>query len=115
MAFTLNLLYPDLRQIGQTTKVERSTIEQVRARIALLREKTKDAANAKTYDFEQRLAEIKAKETELRVSKKEQRKAAKEAVLRAQLEKEAEKDETTKAEEDDMMQMMGFSGFSTKK
>ena len=58
----LNFLV-DLRRLGQTTRIARSTVEQVRARIALLREKTKEASSAKSYDFNKRLAEIKAKET----------------------------------------------------
>jgi len=45
-----------LRALGQTTRIERSTVEQVRARIAYLREKTKEASNAKSFDFKQRLA-----------------------------------------------------------
>ena len=59
----------DLRALGQTTKISRSTVEQVRARIQMLREKTKGASNAKSYDFEQRLADIKAKEASLRAEK----------------------------------------------
>ena len=37
-------------------------MEQVRARIAYLREKTRAASDAKSFDFEQRLAEVRARE-----------------------------------------------------
>ncbi|KAJ8077291.1 U4/U6.U5 snRNP associated protein [Marasmius tenuissimus] len=96
-----------LRTIGQTTKVERSTLEQVRARIALLREKTKEASSAKAYDFDKRLADIKAKEIALREEKKAQKKAEKEKALASQL--------ADPAENNEMTQMMGFAGFGTSK
>ncbi|KAF8320659.1 hypothetical protein DL93DRAFT_2073278 [Clavulina sp. PMI_390] len=96
-----------LRRLGQTTKVARSTIEQVRARIAFLREKTREAANAKAFDFDARLEEIRQKEQEERDAKRAAKKAARDARLI-----EAVKD----AETDEMSQMMGFGGFgSTKK
>ena len=108
--FSRSLPCPDLRALGQTTRIERSTVEQVRARIAYLREKTKEASNAKSFDFEQRLAEIKRKEAALRDEKKAQKKAQKEKAL-AELAKE-----TAMAQgENDMMQMMGFSGFGSSK
>jgi len=100
----------DLRVIGQTTRIERSTLEQVRARIAYLREKTKEASNAKSFDFDQRLAEVKAKEAALRVDRKAKKQAEKD---KARL--ELVKDSTVDGE-DDMAKMMGFGGFgSTKK
>jgi hypothetical protein len=100
----------DLRTLGQSTKIERSTVEQVRARIAMLRERTKEASNAKAFDFDKRLAEIKSKEQVLRQEKKEQKKAEKE---KARL--ELMKDLTSNAD-DEMAKMMGFGGFgSTKK
>lgn len=100
----------DLRVIGQTTRIERSTLEQVRARIAYLREKTKEASNAKSFDFDQRLKEVKAKEAALRAARKAQKKAEKDKA-RLELVKDATMDG-----EDDMARMMGFGGFgSTKK
>ncbi|KAJ7594318.1 hypothetical protein C8J56DRAFT_820875 [Mycena floridula] len=97
-----------LRALGQTTRLERSTLEQVRARIALLREKTKDAVTAKTYDFDQRLAEVKAKETALREEKKAKKKLVKE---QARLELVHE----TVEGDDEMAKMMGFGGFGSSK
>ena len=96
--------------MGQTTRIARSTVEQVRARIAYLREKTKEASTAKTFDFEKRLAEVREKEAALREEKKAQKKAEKE---RQRV--EAIKDVTTTQEGSDMMQMMGFAGFGTSK
>ncbi|KAF8128266.1 hypothetical protein EV363DRAFT_1510632 [Boletus edulis] len=98
-----------LRKLGQTTRVERSTLEQVRARIALLRERTKEASAAKSFDFDKRLAEVKAQEAARREEKKTQKQAKKEQarILLAQ--------ESTMGVEE-MATVMGFGGFgSTKK
>lgn len=97
----------DLRRLGQTTAVARSTVEQVRARIAFLREKTREAANAKAFDFDQRLKEIREKEEATRTEAKEKKKA----------EKEARRVDTVMATEEDdtMANMMGFAGFGSSK
>lgn len=84
-------------------------MEQVRARIAMLRERTKEASNAKAFDFDKRLAEIKSRELALRQEKKEQKKAEKE---KARL--ELMKDLTSNAD-DEMAKMMGFGGFGSSK
>lgn len=84
-------------------------MEQVRARIAMLRERTKEASNAKAFDFDKRLAEIKSRELALRQEKKEQKKAEKE---KARL--ELMKDLTSNADEE-MAKMMGFGGFGSSK
>lgn len=75
----------------------------------MLREKTKEASNAKSYDFERRLAEIKTKEADLRAEKRKQKQAEKDKV-RAELAKDL-----AAPQEDDMMKMMGFSGFGSSK
>ncbi|KAG6833552.1 hypothetical protein H0H87_005203 [Tephrocybe sp. NHM501043] len=98
-----------LRVLGQTTKLARSTLAQVQARIALLREKTKAAATAKAYDFDQRLAEVKAKEVALRKEKKAAKKAEKEKA-RLELIKD-----TAMEQDDDITKMMGFGGFGSSK
>ena len=99
----------DLRALGQTTRLERSTLEQVRARIAHLREKTKEASTAKAFDFDQRLAEVKAREVALREEKKVQKKAQKEKA-RLELVKESAVDQDV-----EMAQLMGFGGFGSSK
>ncbi|KAG5353488.1 hypothetical protein E4T56_gene2221 [Termitomyces sp. T112] len=98
-----------LRVLGQSTKMARSTLVQVQARIAFLREKTKAATTAKAYDFDQRLAELKAKEVALREQKKAAKKAEKE---KARLELI---NDTAMDQDDDMAKMMGFGGFGTTK
>ena len=103
----------DLRALGQTTKIERSTVEQVRARIAYLREKTKEASNAKSFDFETRLAEVREQEAALR----EEKKAAKKE-LRERARVELAKDTAAAPgapQDENMMSMMGFAGFGTTK
>ena len=77
----------------------------------MLREKAKGASNAKSYDFEQRLAEIKAKEADLRMEKLKLKRAEKEKA-RAELAKDFS---VPQEEEEDMMKMMGFSGFGSSK
>ncbi|KAH9485106.1 Zinc finger matrin-type protein 2 [Psilocybe cubensis] len=96
-----------LRALGQTTKIERSTLAQVQARIAYLREKTKEAASAKAFDFDQRLAEVREKEREIRENKKAERKAEKEKARLAMIQDDGDSE---------MAALMGFGGFgSTKK
>jgi U4/U6.U5 tri-snRNP component SNU23 len=103
----------DLRALGQTTRIERSTVEQVRAKIASLRAQTKEASQAKAFDFDQRLAEIRNKELAVRAEKKAAKKAERE---RARLELAQDAAAMQVDGHDDMMDMMGFSGFgSTKK
>lgn len=95
--------------LGQKTTIERSTVEQVRARIAFLREQKKEASNAKTFDFNRRLAEVKAKADAEREEKKAQKKAEKEKA-RMELVKDV-----TMQPNDEMAQMMGFGGFGSSK
>ena len=96
----------DLRRLGQTTRIARSTVEQVRARIAMLREKTKEAASAKAFDFDKRLEEIRQKEQVEREARKAEKKAAREAKLI-----EIVQDDETAG----MASMMGFGGFGSSK
>jgi U4/U6.U5 tri-snRNP component SNU23 len=101
----------DLRRLGQTTNIERSSVEQVRARIAMLREKTKEAAAAKAYDFEQRLQQIRDNELAERQAKRMKVKEEKAAVKAI---KQEEQEQAIQANPD-MMDMMGFAGFGTTK
>lgn len=87
----------------------RSTLEQVRARIALLREKTKEASTAKSFDFDKRLAELKAQEATRREDKKAKKQAQKEQA-RILLAKES-----TMEVDDEMAAVMGFGGFGSTK
>jgi len=98
-----------LRKLGQTTTIARSSVEQVRARIAFLREKTREAANAKAFDFDQRLREIQQKEESARTEAREKKRAEKVA-RRAETMMD-----TTQDGGDEMSQMMGFAGFGSSK
>jgi U4/U6.U5 tri-snRNP component SNU23 len=100
--------------LGQTTRIERSTVEQVREKIAQLRAQTKDAQTAKNFDFDRRLAEIKAKEDARRTERKTQKKAAKEAAREAERLKTTNEDVDMQSR-DDIAAMMGFGGFGTSK
>jgi U4/U6.U5 tri-snRNP component SNU23 len=82
---------------------------QVQARIALLREKTKEQSSAKSFDFDKRLAEVKAKEDTVRAEKKAQKKAEKERAL-VELVKDSAMDQ-----DNDITKLMGFSGFGSSK
>lgn len=112
LALQLTVPSVDLRALGQTTRIERSTVEQVRARIAYLREKTREASTAKSFDFEQRLAEVREREAALRAEKKAAKKAQREQA-RVELAKDTTAAPTQ--DENDMMQMMGFAGFGSSK
>ena len=94
--------------MGQTTKIERSTLAQVQARIAYLREKTKEAATAKAYDFDQRLAEVREKEQALREQRKAEKKAAKDKARLALINDSENVDS-------EMTALMGFDGFGSSK
>ncbi|GAA5826433.1 hypothetical protein JCM11251_002364 [Rhodosporidiobolus azoricus] len=94
-----------LRRLGQTTKVAKSTLNDVRQKIAELRAKSAAAAQAKQYDFEQRIKEIKAAEA---ASKEEQREAKR---RKKEEEKKAEEAKRTEGVDEDMMKTMGFGSF----
>jgi len=82
----------------------------VQARIAFLREKTKEAASAKEYDFDKRLAEVKEREQALREQKKAEKKAEKEKARLAMI------NDIPSGGDTEMATLMGFGGFgSTKK
>jgi len=94
-----------LRTIGQTTTIERSTLEQVRERIAFLRAQTKERSAAHEFDFERRLSDIRAQELEKREEKKRQRQASRMAAQQSAIE----------GVDVDTFEMMGFAGFGSTK
>ncbi|WWD09171.1 hypothetical protein V865_007293 [Kwoniella europaea PYCC6329] len=67
-----------LRMLGQTTQVERSTLTQVRAKIAALREATKSAVTAKNFDFQARLKAVREAESIEKEKRREDRKRKRE-------------------------------------
>ncbi|KEI37279.1 uncharacterized protein L969DRAFT_19326 [Mixia osmundae IAM 14324] len=95
-----------LRTLGQTTRVARSTLDQVRAKIADLRAKSAEATKAKQYDFEQRLREIKRAEADDKDAKKAKRKEAIQAAKQAAMQE---------GQDEDVAAQMGFGAFGTGK
>jgi len=96
----------DLRKLGQTTKVQRSTLQQVQAKIQELREISAKKMDAKKYDFEQRLKELKELDEEQKQTKREQKRADKEAA------EELRKKQEQESVDPEMAAMMGFSAFN---
>ncbi|POY71071.1 hypothetical protein BMF94_5828 [Rhodotorula taiwanensis] len=94
-----------LRRLGQTTKVKTSTLNDVRLKIAELREKSAAAADKKQYDFEQRIKEIKLAEAKEKEDQREAKRRKKEE------ERQKAEDELNKGADKDMMAMMGFGTF----
>jgi U4/U6.U5 tri-snRNP component SNU23 len=117
------LLGSDLSKLGQSTHVARSTVAQVRARIAQLREQSKTKVDAKNYDFNKRLEEVRAAEREKREARREERRRKRaeererEELARLGVEgKRGEKEvEAAVAAQQSMEDMMGFGGFGGSK
>ncbi|KAJ1969653.1 U4/U6.U5 snRNP associated protein, partial [Dimargaris verticillata] len=60
------------RNLGMSMHVERSTLEQVKARIAMLKERKRQSK--KEYDLDERIEEIKRQEDEQKRQRKERKK-----------------------------------------
>lgn len=125
--------------MGQTTYVARSTVSQVRARIAQLRAETANKTTAANFDFQQRLKEVRDASQAERQRRKDEKKRKREerreeealgriGVIKRSKGENGEKqgvasgggdDETVtdqaQREHDDMAAMMGFGGFGGKK
>ncbi|KAI8459039.1 hypothetical protein BY996DRAFT_4576450, partial [Phakopsora pachyrhizi] len=104
-----------LRQLGQKTQVERSTLSQVRAKIAQLRELTKLQSSSKEYDFTKRLREIREAEQSEREAKRLKKLELKEKKLNGDDPQDGrvERDDQPKIDggaDDEMAKLMGFSG-----
>lgn len=109
-----------LRNIGETGEVRQATAEEVHARIDAAWERLQASKEAGTYNLAERL--------DIRKRKDEQEREAKRAKRREMAErKRAEKEAAAKPDygedvriegehdEDDMMAMMGFTGFASTK
>ena len=53
----LSILFLDQRNLGMSMKIERSTLDQVKARFAINKKKMEE--KKKDYDLEQRVKELK--------------------------------------------------------
>ncbi|GAA6062682.1 hypothetical protein JCM10212_002505 [Sporobolomyces blumeae] len=94
-----------LRRLGQTTKIAKTTLDDVRQKIAELREKTAHASEKKAYDFAQRIKEIQAEESK---DRERQREAKRRKRDEERLEEEKKR---TEGVDDQVAAMMGFAGF----
>ncbi len=122
------IIYLDLRKLGYTPRVERVSVDVVRARLAELRQikaeekirnsKPKVAAieefNSRVSILEQESIEQKAKrDADFAQKKAERQRAAEEAAKKLEEEAARAREE---AGEEDVAALMGFGGFgSTKK
>lgn len=89
------------RNLGMSMRIERSTVDQVKARFALNKKKMEE--KKKEYDLEQKVSELREEEEKLREYRREKKKKRK-----IQEESESQGDP-------DMMAMMGFGGFGGSK
>ncbi|CAO1615342.1 unnamed protein product [Jaminaea pallidilutea] len=94
-----------LLRLGQSTQVARSTVEEVRAKLAELRSRVKEKDAQREYDFESRVAEIAKAEKAAKEEKKRKRAQEKEE------RKKKENSGGAGAQDEEMMKMMGFGGF----
>jgi len=92
------------RNLGMSMKIERSTLDQVKARFAQNKKKLEE--KKKDYDLEQRVKELKEEEEKIKEYRKEKRKDKK-----RKIEELAENDA---GPSDEMAAIMGFSGFGSK-
>ncbi|GFO11568.1 Zinc finger, matrin type 2 [Plakobranchus ocellatus] len=87
------------RNLGMSMKIERSSLDQVKARFELNKKKKED--KKKDYDFEERVKELQEEEEKQKAYKKEKRKDRKRKAT----------DELESGGDPDMSAIMGFSGF----
>ncbi|KAG5669130.1 hypothetical protein PVAND_017026 [Polypedilum vanderplanki] len=93
------------RNLGMSMKVERSSLEQVKERFSKNKRKNED--KPKEYDLEQRLKEAQEMEEKLKEQKREKKKR--------KIDEEQAGSSNDGGFDDDMMRMMGFSGFGGSK
>lgn len=96
----------DQRNLGMSMKIERSTLDQVKKRMELI--KAKKEQEKKQYDFEERMKELKEEEEKAKAYRKEKKK-----------EKKRKLEDEDGADDDDerinLETLMGFSGFGSSK
>ena len=82
-------------------KIERSTVDQVKQRFELNKQKMEE--KKKQYDFEERMKELKEEEEKSKAYKKEKRKES----------KKKKTEDLYLEDKDSIESIMGFSGFGT--
>ncbi|KAI9002401.1 hypothetical protein BC832DRAFT_119472 [Gaertneriomyces semiglobifer] len=93
------------QNLGMSMKVERSTVEQVRKRLEILKRKKEGTLVTETFD--ERLERRRREEREEKERKKNEKKERKRV--------KREEQNGTAPEDEDMMKLMGFAGFQTTK
>jgi len=91
------------RNLGMSMRIERSSVDQVKARFALNKKKLEE--KKKEYDLEQRTSELREEEEKLREYRREKKKEKKRKI----------DDDQSGGMDPDMMAMMGFGGFGGSK
>merc|ERR1712083_288517 len=91
------------RNLGMSMRVERSSLDQVKARFALNKKKMEE--KRKEYDLEQKTSELREEEEKLREYRREKKEDKKRKLA----------DEDHSGMDPDMMAMMGFGGFGGSK
>ncbi|KAJ3011346.1 zinc finger, matrin-type 2 [Thoreauomyces humboldtii] len=101
------------KNLGMSMKVERSSVDQVRARLANLKRKT----DVVELDFDARVEKAKAEEEEEKRAKRREKKEKKRKHQHKERPTEEEGDDTPVyvTEETDMATLMGFGGFGSGK
>merc|ERR1711934_769063 len=90
------------RNLGMSMRIERSSVDQVKARFALNKKKLEE--KKKDYDLEQRTTEMREEEEKLREYRREKKK-----------DKKRKLEDDHSGGDQDMMAMMGFGGFGGSK
>ena len=94
-------------RMGFSMRVEKASLDQVKARLQLHKNKSKDKTTP--YDMIQHKKRLRELEEEKKVSKRTKREEKKEKKKK----KKKKKSSTTDKSDDAMMAMMGFTGFSS--
>ena len=98
-------LFTDQRNLGMSMKIERSTVDQVKARFALNKKKMEE--KKKEYDLEAKTSELREEEEKLREYRREKKKDKKR--------KMTDEDHSSGGMDPEMMAIMGFGGFGGSK
>jgi len=93
------------RNLGMSMKIERSTVDQVKARFALNKKKMEE--KKKEYDLEAKTSELREEEEKLREYRREKKKDKKR--------KMTDEDHSSGGMDPEMMAIMGFGGFGGSK
>ena len=96
------------KAMGMSMRVERSTVEQVRARMEMIKNKKAEEKKNGVVDFNKRVRMAEEDEEEIRARRAEKKKAKKEAEKKAKM-----ADAPDEGIDPEMAAMMGFGGFGT--